>query len=1068
MGAQPVPRIKGGKWPWNMDLAINLARVFETEYLGDQFRVMYEENGDIFNMDILGRDIIWLTNPNYLKEMLATQFPNFVKGKSLHTLVESVLGNGIFSSDGDIWKHHRSMTRPFFTRDRVTDFDTFDQHAETLIRKLRERCDSGMPVDFQEAITQFSMGSATEFLFGHCAHALSVPLSYPGQSFTAETEHNAFTLSLQSVLGLIDIRLRMKLPWQLNEIFGDPTLPHMKVINDYLSPIIDSAERDAQKKKDFGREDNLLSFLVSRTSDRKEIQDELLNIFIAGRDTTASNLTFVVYLLATHASVLARLRQEVLDSVGATARPTFDNIKDMKYLRAVINETLRLFPPVPFNMKESVNDTVFTDPETGVKHFIPAKTACAFSTLGLHRSPKLWGPDALKYDPERWLDERNQKYFLANPFIFIPFLAGPRICLGQQFAYNEISFFLIRFLQQFERIELAPDGHPPGTLPPPEWKNGAGRMSIEKIWPKSRLTAYSNLSDTRNRITNCWERKGVRTTTAVSQRVAQDDTGDQYLPAWVKTPLGFVVLTTTCVILRVVLTNSWNSYHRHRDLKRMGAQPIPKIKGGKWPWNVDIAYRISSVSKTEYLGELIGPMCEENGDLFHMDILGKDIIWVTNPNYIKEMLATQFPNFIKGPSLHATLESALGTGIFNSDGEAWKHHRSMTRPFFTRDRVTDFDTFDRHAETLIRKLRERCDSGMPVDFQEAITQFSMDSATEFLFGHCAHALSTPLSYPGHSTIAPSEHNAFAHSLQFVLDHIASRIRKKYPWQLSEISGDPTRQHMKVISDYINPMIDAAERDVQAKKDVGGEDNLLSYLVSRTADRKAVQDELLNIFIAGRDTTASNLTFAIYFLAMHPHVLARLRREILDSVGATQRPTVDNIKNMKYLRAVINETLRLFPSVPFNIKESVRDTVFTNLETGLKYFVPAKTTCAFSTIEIHRSTRFWGPDALEFDPDRWLDERNQKYFLANPFIFIPFLAGPRICLGQQFAYNEISFFLIRFLQQFDQIKLAPDGHAPNTLPPLEWRNGAGRKSIEQIWPKRNLTAYSNGGLWVRLS
>ncbi|KAG8889049.1 hypothetical protein FRB98_005946 [Tulasnella sp. 332] len=977
---------------------------------------------------------IWLTNPNYLKEMLATQFPNFVKGKSLHTLVESVLGNGIFSSDGDIWKHHRSMTRPFFTRDRVTDFDTFDQHAETLIRKLRERCDSGMPVDFQEAITQFSMDSATEFLFGHCAHALSVPLSYPGQSFTAETEHNAFTLSLQSVLDLIDIRLRMKLPWQLNEIFGDPTLPHMKVINDYLSPIIDSAERDAQKKKDLGGEDNLLSFLVSRTSDRKEIQDELLNIFIAGRDTTASNLTFVVYLLATHPSVLARLRQEVLDSVGATARPTFDNIKDMKYLRAVINETLRLFPPVPFNMKESVNDTVFTDPETGVKHFIPAKTACAFSTLGLHRSPKLWGPDALKYDPERWLDERNQKYFLANPFIFIPFLAGPRICLGQQvlsiayrttcclhqanvfffffplvwnllflqFAYNEISFFLIRFLQQFERIELAPDGHPPGTLPPPEWKNGAGRMSIEKIWPKSRLTAYSNgglwLSDTRNRITNCWERKGARTTTAVSQRVAQDDTvrfvkctagpflpllganspsgsgmtpdesettdtyssleppswaclpssalshlnpssasnkshiaghaalpwlsthlrpfsaqvvyatchpSDQYLPAWVKTPLGFVVLTTTCVILRVVLTNSWNSYHRHRDLKRMGAQPIPKIKGGKWPWNVDIAYRISSVSKTEYLGELIGPMCEENGDLFHMDVLGKDIIWVTNPNYIKEMLATQFPNFIKGPSLHATLESALGTGIFNSDGEAWKHHRSMTRPFFTRDRVTDFDTFDRHAETLIRKLRERCDSGMPVDFQEAITQFSMDSATEFLFGHCAHALSTPLSYPGHSTIAPSEHNAFAHSLQFVLDHIASRIRKKYPWQLSEISGDPTRQHMKVISDYINPMIDAAERDVQAKKDVGGEDNLLSYLVSRTADRKAVQDELLNIFIAGRDTTASNLTFAIYFLAMHPHVLARLRREILDSVGATQRPTVDNIKNMKYLRAVIN-------------------------------------------------------------------------------------------------------------------------------------------------------------------
>ncbi|KAG9038188.1 hypothetical protein FRB95_002628 [Tulasnella sp. JGI-2019a] len=255
---------------------------------------------------------------------------------------------------------------------------------------------------------------------------------------------------------------------------------------------------------------------------------------------------------------------------------------------------------------------------------------------------------------------------------------------------------------------------------------------------------------------------------------------DNYIPGYIQTPLGFVLVTGTCIVGRTLIMNSWSSYQRHRDLKRMGAQAIPKIKGGKWPGNADIAYRLMGNFDSEYFGAGFTQMYEENGDLFNMDILGRDLIWVTNPYYMKELLATQFPNFIKGLSLHVLLESALGTGIFNSDGEAWKQHRSMTRPFFTRDRVTDFDTFDRHADTLLRKLRERCDTGMPVDFQEAITQFSMDSATEFLFGHCAHSLLTPLSYPGQPVTMSSELNSFTRSLQFVLDHLGFRLRSKYP------------------------------------------------------------------------------------------------------------------------------------------------------------------------------------------------------------------------------------------------------------------------------------------------
>ena len=99
-----------------------------------------------------------------------------------------------------------------------------------------------------------------------------------------------------------------------------------------------------------------------------------------------------------------------------------------------------------------------------------------------------------EYDPDRFLDERSQ-YLTKNNFIFLPFNAGPRICLGQQFAYNEASFMLVRFLQAFGGIELAPDAQPEGSLPPPTWALAEGdRKSKERVCVKSHLTIYAKVS----------------------------------------------------------------------------------------------------------------------------------------------------------------------------------------------------------------------------------------------------------------------------------------------------------------------------------------------------------------------------------------------------------------------------------------------------------------------------------------------------------------------------------------------------------------------------------------------
>ena len=105
-------------------------------------------------------------------------------------------------------------------------------------------------------------------------------------------------------------------------------------------------------------------------------------------------------------------------------------------------------------------------------------------------------------------------------------------------------------------------------------------------------------------------------------------------------------------------------------------------------------------------------------------------------------------------------------------------------------------------------------------------------------------------------------------------------------------------------------------------------------------------------------------------------------------------------------------------------------------------------------------------AEEFDPDRFLDERLKEYLAPNPFIFLPFNAGPRICLGQQFAYNEASTVIARIAQAFKSIRLDMDSN-PEAKPPAAWAIAGGRKAIEKVWVKSAVTIFANRGVWVKM-
>ncbi|KAF9307750.1 hypothetical protein BGZ91_008227 [Linnemannia elongata] len=173
--------------------------------------------------------------------------------------------------------------------------------------------------------------------------------------------------------------------------------------------------------------------------------------------------------------------------------------------------------------------------------------------------------------------------------------------------------------------------------------------------------------------------------------------------------------------------------------------------------------------------------------------------------------------------------------------------------------------------------------------------------------------------------------------------------------------------------------------------------------------------LLNFLLAGRDTTASLLSWTTWKLVQHPKVLEKLYQEIVQVIGPDRVPGYEDIKKLKYQRQVINEVLRLCPPVPINPRESVEEDVLPN-----GYYIPAGSPVSYCAYATHRLPELWGDDALEFDPDRWGPERVGK---IRPFMFVPFHAGPRICLGQNLAYTTAQLALTRLLQRYD-IKASP--------------------------------------------
>ncbi|KAK9350123.1 cytochrome P450 [Lipomyces doorenjongii] len=418
------------------------------------------------------------------------------------------------------------------------------------------------------------------------------------------------------------------------------------------------------------------------------------------------------------------------------------------------------------------------------------------------------------------------------------------------------------------------------------------------------------------------------------------------------------------------------------------------------------------------------------GNTFGTKVFGQRNHWTIEPENIKAILATKFNDFGLGTRYDAFLPF-LGEGIFTLDNEGWAHSRMMLRPQFKRQQVSDISMLEPHVRNLMSCLaRSQAES---CDIQELFYRLTLDSATEFLFGESVQSLRlTPKSGDQQTdnifvVVSDAGKRGFTDAFNYCQEVLAIRaIMRSFCWLLNPKDfRDTTAVAHKFVDYYVNKALDAYHDGVAKIEEMtAGRYIFLYSLVQETQDPKALRDQSLNILLAGRDTTAGLLSWAFYLLASHPRVFEKLRNEIVEKFGeklnspGKSQISFETLKSTLYLRYVLNEVLRLYPSVPLNYRCAVRDTVLPvggGPDGKSPVLIRKGDTVVYSVYVMHRRKDFFGDDADEFIPERWAEGKSWSWE------YLPFNGGQRICLGQQYALTEAGYTIVRLLQEFDTLE-----------------------------------------------
>ncbi|KAL0693616.1 hypothetical protein Bca4012_060796 [Brassica carinata] len=386
-----------------------------------------------------GTDRLFTVDPRNINHMLSSNFAKS-KGPEFKKIFD-ILGDGIVSADMELWEDLRKSGHALFHHQnflKLSVSSTSSKLNDDLVPFLDKAAEKKIIIDLQDVFQRFMFDTASILMTGYDPMSLSIEMPKVEFGEAADfAEEAIFYRHLKPVI-----------LWRLQNLIGVGIERKMRtasaIFNSTFAKIISSRRKEEKEPAiinavTYYMNVDTTKYKLLKPGNDTFIRDVVLSLLVAGRDTTSSALTWFFWLLSKHPQVMTKIRQEMINT---KFDPT--DLETLVYLHAALSESMRLYPPVPFNHKSPSKSDVLPS-----GHKVEAESKIVICIYALGRMRSVWGEDASDFKPERWISENGGlKHEPSSKFLV--FNAGPRTCLGKHLALLQMKMVAVEIIQKYD------------------------------------------------------------------------------------------------------------------------------------------------------------------------------------------------------------------------------------------------------------------------------------------------------------------------------------------------------------------------------------------------------------------------------------------------------------------------------------------------------------------------------------------------------------------------------------------------------------------------------------------
>ncbi|MCV2489319.1 cytochrome P450 [Geodermatophilus sp. YIM 151500] len=398
-------------------------------------------------------------------------------------------------------------------------------------------------------------------------------------------------------------------------------------------------------------------------------------------------------------------------------------------------------------------------------------------------------------------------------------------------------------------------------------------------------------------------------------------------------------------------------------------------------------------------------LAEEHGPIYKLVTPAGVTVVVSSPDLVAEVCDdTRFDKLV-GAALHRLREGAIGAGLFTADTDdpLWRRAHDILLAPFSQQAMRDYLPRMLDVADQLMDKWSRLNPGEDVDVPADMTRLTLDTIALCGFGYRFNSFYRETDHPFVQAMFRTLGESQARTTQLPLQ---TRLRVRAQRQLDEDQA------------FMDDLVGRLVVERRAQGDAADNSDLLGRMLTgvdsageRLPDAN-IRAQCVTFLVAGHETTSGLLSFATYFLVKNPRFMERARAEVDEVLGSSAAPTYEQLQRLRYVRQVLDESLRLWPTAPGFNRAPRADTVI-----GGRYAIPKGTATSVMAAALHRDTSVWGEDARDFDPDHMAPERLAA---VPPHAYKPFGTGLRACIGRQFALQEATLVLGMLLQRFELV------------------------------------------------